>query len=40
MVLFTMVFGGGMIPLFLVVKGLGMYDTYAALIFAGCNQCV
>ena len=25
MVLFTMVFGGGMIPLFLVVKGLGMY---------------
>ena len=35
MVLFTMVFGGGMIPLFLVVKGLGMYDT-----FAGCNQCV
>lgn len=32
MVLFTMVFGGGMIPLFLVVKGLGMYDTYAALI--------
>ena len=32
MVLFTMVFGGGMIPLFLVVKGLGMYDTYSALI--------
>ncbi len=36
MVLFTMVFGGGMIPLFLVVKGLGMYDTYAALILPGC----
>ena len=35
MVLFTMVFGGGMIPLFLVVKGLGMYDTYAALISPG-----
>lgn len=35
MVLFTMVFGGGMIPLFLVVKGLGMYDTYAALILPG-----
>ena len=34
-VLFTMVFGGGMIPLFLVVKGLGMYDTYAALILPG-----
>ena len=36
MVLFTMVFGGGMIPLFLVVKGLGMYDTYAALLLPGC----
>lgn len=35
MVLFTMVFGGGMIPLILVVKGLGMYDTYAALILPG-----
>ena len=35
MVLFTMVVGGGMIPLFLVVKGLGMYDTYAALILPG-----
>ena len=35
MVLFTMVFVGGMIPLFLVVKGLGMYDTYAALILPG-----
>ena len=35
MVLFTMVFGGGMIPLFLVVKGLGMYDTYSALILPG-----
>lgn len=35
MVLFTMVFSGGMIPLFLVVKGLGMYDTYAALILPG-----
>ena len=35
MVLFTMVFGGGMIPLFLFVNGLGMYDTYAALILPG-----
>lgn len=35
MVLFTMVFGGGMIPLFLIVKGLGLYDTYAALILPG-----
>jgi len=35
MVLFTMVFGGGMIPTFLLVKSLGMYDTYAALILPG-----
>lgn len=35
MVLFTMVFNGGMIPTFLVVKNLGMYDTYAALILPG-----
>lgn len=35
LVLFTMVFGGGMIPTFLLVKGLGMYDTYAALIIPG-----
>ncbi len=34
-VLFTMVFGGGMIPLFLVVKSLGMYDTYWALFLPG-----
>ncbi len=34
-VLFTMVFSGGMIPTFLVVQGLGMYDTYAALILPG-----
>lgn len=36
MVLFTMVFGGGMIPTFLVVQSLGLYDTYAALILPGC----
>lgn len=34
-VLFTMVFGGGMIPTFLLVKSLGMYDTYASLIIPG-----
>lgn len=34
-VLFTMVFSGGMIPLFLVVKSLGMYDTYWALLLPG-----
>ena len=35
MVMFTMVFSGGMIPTFLVVKSLGMYDTFAALIIPG-----
>lgn len=32
MVLFTMLFSGGMIPTFLVVKEMGLIDTYAALI--------
>lgn len=32
MVVFTMLFHGGMIPTFLVVKELGLIDTYAALI--------
>lgn len=31
LILFTMYFGGGMIPTFVVVKGLGMYDTLASL---------
>lgn len=31
LILFTMYFSGGMIPTFLVVKGLGMYDTLSAL---------
>ena len=35
MVMFTMVFSGGMIPTFLVVRALGMYDTFAALILPG-----
>lgn len=35
MVMFTMVFSGGMIPTFLVVKSLGMYDSFAALILPG-----
>jgi putative aldouronate transport system permease protein len=34
-VLFTMVFSGGMIPLFLVVKSLGLYNTFGALILPG-----
>ena len=32
LVIFTMVFGGGMIPTFLVVKQLGLLDSYWALI--------
>ena len=35
MVLFTMVVNGGMIPTFLLVKNLGMYDTFSALILPG-----
>lgn len=34
-VLFTMVFTGGMIPTFLVVKSIGLYDTYSALVLPG-----
>lgn len=30
-ILFTMYFGGGLIPTFLVVKGVGLYDTLGAL---------
>ncbi|MGP5672030.1 carbohydrate ABC transporter permease [Brachybacterium alimentarium] len=33
--LFTMLFGAGLIPNFLLVKSLGMLDTYAALIVPG-----
>jgi putative aldouronate transport system permease protein len=32
MVTFTMLFGGGMIPTYFVVKALGLIDSYAALI--------
>ena len=32
MVVFTMYFGGGMIPTFMVVKGVGLYNTRLALI--------
>ncbi|MFS0727538.1 carbohydrate ABC transporter permease [Paenibacillus sp. 1P07SE] len=35
MVIVTMFFGGGLIPTFLVVRGLGMYDTIWALILPG-----
>lgn len=32
LVIFTMVFGGGMIPTFLVVQKIGLYDHFAAII--------
>jgi len=32
MVVFTMLFSGGMIPTFLVVKSMGLIDTYASLV--------
>ncbi|WP_426450220.1 carbohydrate ABC transporter permease [Paenibacillus sp. S-38] len=35
MVVFTMLFSGGMIPTFLVVKEMGLIDTYASLIIPG-----
>lgn len=35
MVIFTMLFSGGMIPTFLVVKELGMIDTYWSLLLPG-----
>ena len=35
MCVFTMYFSGGMIPSYLLVKNLGMIDTYAALILPG-----
>lgn len=33
---FTMLFGGGMIPTYLLVKSLGMIDTFWVLIIPGC----
>ena len=35
LVIFTMVFSGGMIPTFLVVQKLGLYDHFAAIILLG-----
>jgi putative aldouronate transport system permease protein len=34
-VLFTMLFGAGIIPNFLLIKALGLYDSYASLIVPG-----
>lgn len=36
LIMFTMFFGGGMIPDYILVKNLGMKDTIWALIFPGC----
>jgi putative aldouronate transport system permease protein len=36
MIVFTMIFSGGMIPSFLVVRSLGLYNTIWALIIPGC----
>lgn len=36
MVLFTMFFNGGLIPNYILVRSLGLYDTIGALIFPGC----
>lgn len=35
LIIFSMFFGGGMIPTYLVVKGLGMINTYWSLVFPG-----
>lgn len=35
MIVFTMIFNGGMIPTYLVVQGLGMLNSYSALIIPG-----
>jgi putative aldouronate transport system permease protein len=35
LLIFSMMFGGGLIPSFLLIKGLGMYDTIWALIIPG-----
>lgn len=35
MVIFTMLFSGGLIPTFIVVRSLGLLDTYAALVIPG-----
>lgn len=36
MILFTMFFNGGLIPNYILVKSLGLFDTLGALIFPGC----
>ena len=38
LVLFTMLFTAGIIPNYLLVKQLGLLDTYAALILPGADQ--
>ncbi len=36
LITFTMIFNGGLIPTYMVVRNLGMMDTYLALIIPGC----
>ncbi len=36
MILFTMFFSGGMIPNYILIKSLGIYNTLGAMIFPGC----
>ena len=36
MILFTMFFSGGLIPTYLTIRALGMYDTIWAIIIPGC----
>ncbi len=36
MITFTMIFNGGLIPTYMVVRNLGMLDTYWSLIIPGC----
>ncbi len=37
--MFTMYFGGGMIPTFLLIKNLGLYNTRAVLLILGAFNC-
>ncbi len=37
--MFTMYFGGGMIPTFLLIKNLGLYNTRAVLLILGAFSC-
>ena len=40
MLLFTMIFDGGMIPKYLVIKQLGLMNTLVGSYFTNVNQCI